>query len=79
MKFLPVTVATLAIGSASGFTASSAFIPQLSCSSNSESALNMVLEKPAVKKISKLEQLKVNSDNLKHPLQEVRQAITFQK
>jgi len=30
----------------------------------------MVLEKPAVKKISKLEQLKVNSENLKIPLEE---------
>lgn len=42
----------------------------------SSSRLSMVLEKPKakakVKKISKLEILKTDSDNLVHPLQEVR-------
>jgi hypothetical protein len=40
--------------------------------SPSSTSLNMVLEKPAVKKISKLETLKVKSENLIHPLKEVR-------
>jgi hypothetical protein len=76
MKFLAVTVA-LITGSASGFSASSAFTQKLSSGSNvnSKSSLNMVLEKPAAKKISKLEQLKVNSINLIEPLREVRTSM----
>jgi len=42
----------------------------LATSVQSGSSLNMVLEKPATKKISKLETLKVNSNNLIHPLKE---------
>jgi hypothetical protein len=38
----------------------------------SSSSLQMVLEKPVTKEISKLEILKVNSKNLIHPLKEVR-------
>jgi hypothetical protein len=74
MKFLAVTVAVLIAGSASGFSASSAFTQKLSIGSNinSKSSLNMVLEKPATKKISKLEQLKVNSISLVEPLKEVK-------
>jgi hypothetical protein len=69
MKFLPLAVAS-AIASASAFTAGPAVLPKVV--SSSRSALNMVLEKPPVKKISKLETLKVKSENLIHPLKEVR-------
>ena len=51
-----------------------AFVPAMPKSMvipGSSSSLNMVLEKPITKKISKLEQLKVNSKNLVHPLKEV--------
>jgi len=41
-------------------------------SSSSSSSLSMVLEKPTTKKIAKIEQLKVDSDYLIHPLKEVR-------
>lgn len=37
----------------------------------STSSLHMVLEKPAAKKIPKIEQLKIDSDHLLHPLVEV--------
>ena len=39
--------------------------------STSSSSLRMVLEKPRVKEIAKIEQLKVDSNYLVHPLQEV--------
>jgi sulfite reductase (ferredoxin) len=67
MKFLPLAAASV-IASASAFTAGPSLLPRVS--SSSPSSLNMVLEKPAVKKISKLESLKVKSANLFHPLQE---------
>jgi hypothetical protein len=38
----------------------------------SGSSLSMVLEKPKVKKIAKIESLKVESDHLIRPLKEVR-------
>ena len=73
MKFLPLTVALVA--STSAFTAGPAVHSrQIAASSSS---LNMVLEKPAAKKISKLEALKVNSKNLIHPLKEVRTIQVF--
>ena len=43
-----------------------------STDSSSSSALSMVLEKPVTKKLAKIEQLKVDSDHLIHPLREVR-------
>lgn len=73
MKFLPATIA-IVVGCASGFSPS-AFVPTSNIRSSSSSTLNMVLEKPATKKISKLEQLKVKSKNLIVPLKEVRQKI----
>mmetsp|Transcript_20557 Transcript_20557/g.50445 ORF Transcript_20557/g.50445 Transcript_20557/m.50445 type:complete len:633 (+) Transcript_20557:174-2072(+) len=72
MKFLSVSVAALIAGSANAFSSQSAFtssVNQIS-SSSSTSSLQMVLEKPAEKKISKLEQLKVASGNLIEPLRE---------
>ncbi|CAB9516067.1 Sulfite reductase [NADPH] hemoprotein beta-component [Seminavis robusta] len=60
-----VLVALLS-GSASAFVST----PSLAANAKSSSSLSMVLEKPAVKKISKLETLKVNSDHLIHPLKE---------
>jgi len=76
MKFSIFAVASLAlatdIAGAFSFTGQSLVTKS---SSASGSRLNMVLEKPKekakVKKISKLEILKTNSDNLVHPLQEV--------
>jgi hypothetical protein len=65
MKFLCAPVlAALCASSVVGFT------PVLS-SARRGSALAMVLEKPKVKKIQKIEQLKVDSDHLIHPLKEV--------
>jgi len=76
MKFSIFAVASLAlatdIAGAFSFTGQS-LVTKSSAASGSR--LNMVLEKPKekakVKKISKLEILKTNSDNLVHPLQEV--------
>jgi len=64
MKLL---TAAVAVATTSAFSS-----PTLPSTSKSQSSLNMVLEKPATKKISKLETLKVNSENLVHPLKEVR-------
>jgi hypothetical protein len=50
----------------------SAFLPPHVSNSGSGSSLSMVLEKPKVKKIAKIESLKVESDHLIHPLKEVR-------
>ena len=48
-----------------------------SLTSSSSSTLQMVLEKPMTKEISKLETLKIKSSNLIHPLKEVRLANAF--
>lgn len=68
MKIFAVAVAALSVS-----PAVIAFVPAMPKSMTvpgSSSSLNMVLEKPAAKKISKLETLKVNSKNLVHPLKE---------
>jgi hypothetical protein len=41
------------------------------------SSLSMVLEKPIDKKLAKIEQLKISSDHLLHPLKEVRESEIF--
>lgn len=66
-----VAVASLCLIPASAFVVRG--IPGVKSlpSSSSYSSLQMVLEKPATKEISKLEILKVNSNNLVHPLKEV--------
>lgn len=70
MKFSCCIVAVAALsGPAAAFVGSPS---SFALKSRSSSALSMVLEKPKEKKISKLEQLKVNSDHLIHPLKEVR-------
>ena len=71
---MAVAVAALSSGSATAFVGSSASLVSKSAQSRS-SALSMVLEKPKEKKISKLEQLKVDSDHLIHPLKEVRPVV----
>ena len=76
MKLLLVssTVAAL-LGSSpsSAFTA-----PSFSRRTQSRTTnLSMVLEKPKEKKLSKLEILKVDSDHLVHPLQEVSARSAF--
>jgi len=72
MKFLSVSVAALIAGSTNAFSSQSAFtMNQIgTVGSSSTTTLNMVLEKPKAKKISKLEQLKLNSGNLIEPLRE---------
>ena len=58
--------------SASAFLNPSSFGMTTSSSTSSSSSLNMVLEAPKkVKKLAKIETLKVNSDHLIHPLKEV--------
>ena len=49
-----------------------------SLTSSSSSSLQMVLEKPITKEISKLETLKIKSSNLIHPLKEVRVAYAME-
>jgi hypothetical protein len=49
-----------------------AFLPLHLSSQKCTSALSMVLEKPKIKEIAKIEQLKVDSKYLVHPLKEVR-------
>jgi hypothetical protein len=71
MKFVPVALAAI-LASASAFTT-----PSFVTRASSKSAMSMVLEKPATKKISKLETLKVVSENLIHPLKEVRKKRMF--
>jgi hypothetical protein len=67
MKICALAVASVIV-SASAFTG----VPLVSRVA-SKSSLSMVLEKPKIdKKISKLEQLKVDSHNLADPLKEVR-------
>jgi len=70
MKFLSISVASLIAGSANAFSSTSAFTSNQISGASSESSLNMVLEKPKEKKISKLEQLKLVSGNLVEPLRE---------
>jgi len=68
MKFVAIAVASIMASSPAA-----AFVPATPKSmvvAGSSSSLNMVLEKPATKQISKLETLKVNSKNLLHPLKE---------
>jgi hypothetical protein len=67
MKFL-IVVSVIAVAStASAFQAS---LPTSARLVNPTTALSMILEKPA--KIAKIEQLKIDSDHLVHPLKEVR-------
>lgn len=77
MKFLSLTIASLAAGTTVAFCPPMSESLRAGVSSSSSSSLNMVLEKPAAKKISKLETLKVNSANLLHPLKEVRLFFRF--
>jgi len=70
MKFLSISVASLIAGNANGFSSTSAFTSNKISFASTKSSLNMVLEKPKEKKISKLEQLKLNSGNLVQPLKE---------
>jgi hypothetical protein len=49
-----------------------AFVPLHPSVARSSSTLSMVLEKPKIKEIAKIEQLKVDSKYLLHPLDEVR-------
>jgi hypothetical protein len=53
-------------------SSATAFLPTHVSNSVRSSSLSMVLEKPKVKKIAKIESLKVESDHLIHPLKEVR-------
>lgn len=66
-------VLAVVLAAASAF---SAFTPhshrRTTTSTSRTTALSMVLEKPLSKKIAKIEQLKVESDYLIHPLKEVR-------
>lgn len=73
MKFVGALTALAAFsGSAAAFTAA----PSFASKARSQSSLSMVLEKPKVeKKLSKLENLKIESDYLIHPLKEVRYMI----
>lgn len=69
---LAFAASTLAVvlGSASAFTAP--LSQRATAQRQSDSSLSMVLEKPKqLKKLSKLEILKVDSDHLLHPLKEV--------
>jgi hypothetical protein len=67
MKIYAVALASV-VASASAFTG----VPLVSRAA-SKSSLSMVLEKPKIdKKISKLEQLKIDSHHLVDPLKEVR-------
>lgn len=60
------------VATTAAFTASPFVSNGLKSLPSARSSLNMVLEKPATKKeISKLEILKVESANLRHPLKEV--------
>ena len=71
MKFLPiaVTASLMVATTTTAFTTSTSSLMNVN---RGTSSLNMVLEKPATKKkISKLETLKIDSDNLRHPLKEV--------
>ena len=84
MKFSLIAVTALAIcldevatsAQAFAFVPTGRLSPATTGISSSSSQLKMVLEKPRpkanVKKISKLEVLKVESANLVHPLKEVR-------
>ena len=82
MKVASIVIATLALAAdptgAFSFTSNSVGkVVHTNSGSNSNTRLNMVLEKPkaAIKKISKLEVLKADSKNLLHPLKEVRPYI----
>jgi hypothetical protein len=68
MKCLSLTVAALSASAAMAF----APVQPSSLATASSTALGMILEKLATKKISKLETLKVDSKNLIIPLKEVR-------
>jgi hypothetical protein len=46
-------------------------VPRVILRRSSPSQLAMVLEKPLEKKLAKIEELKIASDHLVHPLQEV--------
>lgn len=63
MKFSVVAVAAVSLASCNAFSITSQ-------TRRASSSLNMVLEMPK-KKISKLEGLKVSSEHLIHPLEEV--------
>jgi hypothetical protein len=57
------------------WTTVESFAPRHSAISRTSSALFMVLEKPKIKEIAKIEQLKLDSNYLIHPLKEVRLAM----
>jgi hypothetical protein len=67
MKFSVALVGLVSVGSVSAFT-----VPFGAKVSRSKSTLSMVLEKPVEKKLAKIETLKIGSNHLLHPLQEVR-------
>jgi hypothetical protein len=67
MKFSVLAVSAVYLSGVSGF-----FTPASTTGQRFSCILNMVLEMPTEKKISKLETLKVSSDHLIHPLKEVR-------
>jgi hypothetical protein len=68
MKFSVALVGLVSVGSVSAFTGAQ-FGSKVH---RSKSTLSMVLEKPASKKLAKIESLKVVSDHLINPLREVR-------
>ena len=72
MKILCASVAAMAVSSTAAFVTP---VGKSFSVAQNGSSLNMVLEKPVEKKISKLETLKVKSANLVHPLKEVRKAF----
>ena len=75
MKFLSLTVAAMTASATTAFV--SPIQQHAAAAAGTSTELGMILEKPAVKKISKLENLKVQSANLIHPLKEVSQLNTF--
>ena len=75
MKFLSLTVAAMTASATTAFV--SPIQQHAAAAAGTSTELGMILEKPAVKKISKLENLKVQSANLIHPLKEVSQLHTF--
>jgi len=70
MMNMRTTAAAAAVLIVAASTAHAFQSPLLATTSRS-SRLAMVLEKPPAKKLAKIEQLKVDSDHLIHPLKEV--------
>jgi hypothetical protein len=74
MKLSIALVGLASVGSVSAFT-----VPFGSKVHRSKSTLSMVLEKPAEKKLAKIESLKVVSDHLINPLKEVRLLLALKR